>query len=126
MPGDASARKNLSLPKERRLQQTWEFEKVRREGQRLVKGCLILNWRIAEGQMFSRLGVISSRKIGNAVHRARARRLIREAFRLHQCELSPPSDLVVVARPSIHGKKFEQVEKDFLLLTKEAKLLGAA
>src|SRR3954466_6081541 len=126
MPGDASARKNLSLPKERRLQQTWEFEKVRREGQRLVKGCLILNWRIAEGQMFSRLGVISSRKIGNAVHRTRARRLIREAFRLHQHQIAPSSDLVLIARPSIQEKTFGQVEKDFLLLLKEAKLQGAA
>ena len=123
MPGDVPAGKKLSLPKSRRLQQAWEFEKVRREGQRLVKGCLILNWRTAAEQQFCRIGVITSRKIGNAVRRARARRLMREAFRQHQHELTH-ADLVLIARPSIHGKEFAQVEKDFLLLTKEAKLRG--
>src|SRR5436190_7534916 len=125
MPGDVPAGKKLSLPKSHRLQNGWEFEKVRREGRRLVKGCLILNWRIAEGRKFSRIGVISSRKIGDAVARSRARRLMREAFRLHQYELASPSDLVLVARPSIQEKQFHQVEKDFLLLAKEAKLIGA-
>jgi ribonuclease P protein component len=126
MPGDAPAVKTFSLPKSHRLQKTWEFEKVRREGQRLVKGCLILNWRIVEGQKFCRLGIISSRKIGNAVVRSRARRLIREVFRLHRGELSPASDLIFIARPSIQEKGYSQVEKDFLLLTREAKLRGNA
>src|SRR3954467_206597 len=125
MPGDVPAGARFSFPKSRRLQQGWEFEKIRREGRRLVKGCLILNWRIAEGRPYSRVGVISSRKIGNAVHRARARRLMREAFRLHQHQIAPSSDLVLIARPSIQEKTFGQVEKDFLLLLKEAKLQGA-
>ena len=124
MPGDVPAGSNFSLPKTRRLQRAWEFEKVRREGQRLVKGCLILNWRFAEGQKFSRIGVISSRKIGNAVARSRARRLMREAFRLHHWELNKTVDLVLIARPSIKRKSFQQVEKDFLTLAREAKILG--
>ena len=44
-------------------------------------------------------------KIGNAVARSRARRLMRESFRLHQRELARPVDLVLVARPSIAGKE---------------------
>ena len=123
MPGDVPVLK-LSLPKSHRLQKTWEFEKVRRDGKRLVRGCLILNWKPVEGSQFCRVGIITSRKIGNAVHRARARRLMREAFRRHQHEIQSPSDLVLVARPSIKGKIFAQVQKDFLLLLKEAKLRG--
>ncbi len=55
--------------------------------------------------------------------RSRARRLLRESFRLHQNELSYPLDLVLVARPSIVGKRFTDVERDFLTTLRKAGLL---
>ena len=55
--------------------------------------------------------------------RNRARRLLRETFRLHQRDLAPPVDLVLVARPSIVGKGFAEVEKDFLTTLRKARLL---
>ncbi|MGN6386912.1 MAG: ribonuclease P protein component [Verrucomicrobiota bacterium] len=125
MPGEVPAGA-LKFPKSRRLQKNWEFERVRREGKRLVKGCLILNWRSSEGLRECKLGVVTSKKIGNAVERSRARRLMRQAFRLHQNEIERKSELVLVARPSIGGKDFLEVEKDFLRLLKEAKLRGEA
>jgi ribonuclease P protein component len=71
----------------------------------------------------SRLGVITTRKLGNAVARSRARRLLRESFRRHQLELARPVDLVLVARPSIAGKSFIQVEHEFLATARKAGLL---
>ncbi|MES1181107.1 MAG: ribonuclease P protein component [Verrucomicrobiota bacterium] len=70
----------------------------------------------------SRLGVVTSKKIGDAPDRSRARRLLRESFRLHQHEFSQPVDLVLVARNSIAGKSFAGVEKDFLAAVKRAGL----
>ena len=55
--------------------------------------------------------------------RTRARRLLRETFRAHQHELEHPLDLVLVARPSIVGKQFADVEKDFLTTLRKARLL---
>ena len=55
--------------------------------------------------------------------RVRARRLLREVFRLHQLELTQPLDLVLVARPSIVGKRFAEVEHDFLAALRQGKLL---
>ena len=55
--------------------------------------------------------------------RNRARRLLRESFRLHQHELAQPVDLVLVARPSISGKGLADVEKDFLTTLRKAGLL---
>jgi ribonuclease P protein component len=55
--------------------------------------------------------------------RSRARRLLRECFRLHQHDLRQPIDLVLVARPSILGKGFSEVEKDFLTTLRKAGLL---
>ncbi len=73
----------------------------------------------------SRVGVITSRKVGNAVERSRARRLLRESFRRHQHELAGPLDMVLVARPSIAGKTFAQVEQDFLTAARKAGFLQA-
>jgi ribonuclease P protein component len=106
-----------------RIKQSRDFLKVRETGRRIVHGCLIANWRELPGEGPARLGVVSSRKIGGAVVRNRARRLIREAFRLHRSGLAHSVDLVLVARPSIAGKSFASVEKDFLATLSKAGLL---
>ena len=125
MPGEAPAGGRLRFREAQRLQKSWEFERVKLEGQRLVKGCLILNWRAAEGtsQDQSRLGVVTSRKIGNAVVRSRARRLLREVFRRHQREFVAPFDMVLIARHSIGDKEYGQVERDFVAAAKQAKIV---
>jgi len=106
-----------------RIKQGRDFARVRQEGQRLVLGCLIANWRRLPADSPSRLGVITAGKVGNAVLRNRARRLLRQSFRIHQHELAQPLDLVLVARPSIAGKGFSAVEKDFLTTLRKAGLL---
>jgi len=88
----------------------------------MVSGCLIANWRLSRGGTGSRLGVITSGRIGNAVVRSRTRRLLREAFRLHQNDLRAGVDLVLIARNSIAGKRLADVEKDFLTILRKAGL----
>jgi ribonuclease P protein component len=109
-----------------RLQQSRDFARVRQHGERLVLGCLIANWRRLPADSVSRLGVITASRIGNAVARNRARRLLRETFRLHQHDLAAPVELVLVARPSIAGKGFAAVEQDFLTTLRKARLLKRA
>ena len=114
--------KSLGLGRERRIKQGRDFRRIRNEGKRLSSGCLIANWASAAGPD-SRIGIITARKIGNAVVRARARRLLREAFRLHQRELQTTADIVLVARPSIAGKGFQEVERDLLEAFRRGRLL---
>jgi len=76
-----------------RLKLGRDFVRVRRQGRRLPCGCFIANWQVLPAGSPTRLGVITAKSIGNAVVRARARRLLREAFRLHQHDLAQPVDL---------------------------------
>ncbi len=121
MPGDSPQR--LRFGRTSRIKQGRDFARVRREGERLTMGCLVANWQCLPSVSQSRLGVITSGKLGNAVRRNRARRLLREVFRLHQLELVRPVDLVMVARPSIVGKSMAAVERDFLTTLRKAGLL---
>lgn len=117
----AAASHPQALPRGRRLQLPSEFSRVRNLGRRLVCGCLILNWKQAP---VARLGVVTSRKLGSAVLRSRARRLLRECFRRHQGDLVHPVELVLVARNSINGRKLEAVEVDFLRALKREGLIA--
>jgi ribonuclease P protein component len=119
----AESPKRLRLNRASRLAQSRDFARVRQQGQRLVLGCLIANWNRLPDGASPKLGVVTSKKIGGAVQRSRARRLLRESFRQHQHEFAQPVELVLVARNSIAGKKFADVEKDFLAALNRANLL---
>jgi ribonuclease P protein component len=120
MAGMPSSR--LLFPRANRLKSPGEFARAKVQGRRLVCGCLIANVLPRPAGQASRLGVVTSKKIGGAVARSRARRLMRECFRLHQRELSRPVDLVLVARPSIVGKKLAEVENDLMQVLRQARL----
>jgi ribonuclease P protein component len=115
--------KRLRLGRPSRLAQNRDFARVRQQGQRLVVGCLIANWNKLPDGSAPRLGVVTSKKIGNAPARSRARRLLRESFRQHQHEFAQPVEIVLVARNSIVEKDFAGVEKDYLAALQRAKLL---
>ena len=112
-----------SFPKSNRIQASADFRANRESGNRLAKGCILANWKSLSSGDPSRLGVITSRRIGKAHIRNHARRLMRECFRLHQHELLQPVDLVLVARRSIVDRRFYSVERHFLSLLKKAGLL---
>ena len=114
------------LPRSQRVQRSAEFAHIRQTGRRMVRGVLIANWTALPPDSPSRVGVITSRKIGSAVVRNRARRLLREAFRLHQHELQQPATIILVARNSIAGQGLAGVERDYVAVLRQAGLLCPA
>jgi len=73
-----------------------------------------------------RLGVVSSRKVGGAVLRTKARRMLREVFRKNRHQLKGAVDIVLVARATIVKASYQAIEEDFLVLASKAGLCSAA
>jgi ribonuclease P protein component len=111
------------LGRSSRIEQSGEFARIRQQGQRIVVGCLIANWQRLPDGAKPKLGVVTSKKIGGAVQRNRARRLLRESFRQHQFELVQPVEIILIARNSIAGRALAEVEKDYLTALRRAGLL---
>lgn len=88
----------LSLPKPARLHRRAEFLRVRERGVSRGGKYLSLGGWIDPAGGLPRGGVITSRKVGNAVERSRARRRLREIFRVHRPQLAAGLHMVMVAR----------------------------
>lgn len=67
---------------------------------------------LANGLPHDRLGIIASRRLGGAVQRNRAKRLIREIFRLHK-HSAAGWDVVIIPRPEMLEADLPSLEADF-------------
>ncbi len=105
------------------LKQNHEFRRLYNKGKRAVSPCLAVYCR-KTGRPQSRLGITTGVKLGNAVKRNFARRRIRELYRIHEGELIPGCDLVVVARTRLLFVRWRELERDFLRLMKKLELLA--
>lgn len=70
----------------------------------------------------NRLGISVSKKVGNSVVRSRSKRLITESYRLNEKNLKTGYDFVFIARNSIEGKSFFEVEEAMKKLFSKAGL----
>jgi ribonuclease P protein component len=83
--------------RDRRLTHARQFQAVYAGKVRRSRGVLAVSGA-PNGVGRARLGLAVGVRVGNAAKRARAKRLIREAFRLSQDDLPPGLDLVVSVR----------------------------
>ena len=98
-----------------RLRRTAEFQAVRAEGRRIDCGTFLFTFLPRTGDSpVRRLGVIASRRVGNAVVRNQGKRRLREVFRLHQSELPSHCDVVMIVRRSLRNESFARTETRFL------------
>lgn len=106
------------LPKKYRLTKDKDFVNVRKNGRRAHSKYFVLTW-VSNQLNSSRFGIIASKKVGNAVQRHRAARLLRESLRHHLDDVGLGYDFVIIARAGIVNQKQPAVEEELLnLLTK--------
>jgi ribonuclease P protein component len=101
------------FPPSQRLKKRLEFQTAQGTGKKAVLPhfVLLLYARATEGE--ARLGVVASRRVGNAVVRNRAKRLVREAFRATRNLFTPGMDVVVIVRRPLEGMKLDDVRREW-------------
>jgi len=63
---------------------------------------------------YSRMAVVTSRKIGNAVERNRTRRRARELFRRNKAHLTFAMDILLIAKKDVHSATGQDLRQRYL------------
>jgi ribonuclease P protein component len=126
--GKPAAPKRFKFPKSARLLRPLDFQRAYKRGRRLLGDLLVVFCVRAEprdnnARPVSRLGICASNKIGDACARNRAKRLVREAWRLVSSEVAPGWDVVVNCRSAACRSNFRGVDAALRALCVEAGLL---
>lgn len=109
-----------TLPRARRLRRRTEFQRVFDAGRRVHGRYFTIIASPGAGDRPvdtestgpGRLGIVASRRLGGAVVRNRAKRLIREVFRT-EAQLRPALDLIVIPKPALLDAPWSALRDDF-------------
>ncbi|MCL4817522.1 MAG: ribonuclease P protein component [Vicinamibacteria bacterium] len=97
------------MARPRRLRSGADIRRVLKEGLRL-DGALFVLFALDRPQPLARLGLAVGRRVGDAVRRNRAKRLLREAFRAAAPQRG--TDLVAVGKPGLPERSADEVKRE--------------
>ena len=119
----AAPRGSRRLSRRQRLRASALFEEAFNGGRRCHGRLLVMWMRTGPGASL-RLGVVASRRaFRRSVDRSRAKRLLREAYRLNRSLLSGAVDVVLVGRRDILTASRQDVERDLMAVAARAGLV---
>ncbi len=95
------------------IRENYIFRRLYAKGKTAVTPLLAV-YAKRNGQPGNRLGLTVSTKVGGAVVRNRVRRRLREIYRLHEEQLRPGWDVVVVARIKAAHSSYAALERSLL------------
>jgi ribonuclease P protein component len=103
-------RSDQTFAAERHVRRRPEFQRIYELGER-VRARLMTVMVLANDRPVSRLGIAATRKLGGAVVRNRAKRLVREVFR--RANVPVGLDIVVIPRPEMLDAEYRVIEAEF-------------
>jgi ribonuclease P protein component len=111
------------FPKSARLARAAEFDRVKRNGVSCHGRFMVLSVLRNSPSTETKIGFITSRRVGGAVQRNRVRRKLREIVRMARPDLLPSLWLVLVARKSAAEASFQSLQCEWLQLAGKASIL---
>ncbi len=85
------------------------FSAIYKRGKSVGDRYVVLFYR-KNGLDYNRIAFLASKKVGNSVKRNRARRLMKESYRLTGLNVPSGYDFIFIARSTIEGAKCRQVQ----------------
>jgi ribonuclease P protein component len=116
-------RARLRFPKTARLLNSRDFRKVREKGKSSQGRLLRLGVLKDSAAQTSRIGFVTSKRVGGAVDRNKTRRRLREIIRADRPRLVPGFDIVVVAKSTAASATFDELRAEWLLLARRLSIL---
>lgn len=114
------------FPKRLRVRTNKEFRQAYEQDCAAHGRWMVVFRREGAGAGF-RLGVVASRKVGGSPERARAKRRLREAYRLNRRLFEPEQgDVIVVARRGAVTSSWPKLVAEFVQLARKAGFREAA
>ncbi len=105
------------------LRKKSDFDAIYRAGRSVPDRYVVLFLR-KNDLPYSRTAFLASKKVGNSVQRNRAKRLMRESYRLNEDKFSAGYDIIFIARNTINGRKLKDVEKSMMNAAARGKVTG--
>ncbi|HZK42851.1 MAG TPA: ribonuclease P protein component [Syntrophomonadaceae bacterium] len=109
------------LAKDNRISKTTDYNNIYKNGKK-IPGKYIITYILNNDLGHNRYGIVTSKKIGNAVIRNKAKRRLRSIIRLNMKKIKPSHDIVIIGRYKIRGIKFALLSKDFITVMRKSGL----
>ena len=100
----------FSLPE--RIRKKKEFNHLYKKGKR-YRGKYFNLIYLSSASSFSRMAVVVSKKVGNAVKRNKIKRWIRTLFRRNKSLLKAPLDIIIIAKKEILESSWLTLKGDY-------------
>jgi ribonuclease P protein component len=110
------------LPRDLRLTRPDDYARVKREGRNFASRLLVLG--VAPNAVgHNRYGIVVTRRLGGAVERNRAKRVVRACLRALHDTLQPGYDITIICRQGIVSQSAPALIPDLARLLKQAGLV---
>ncbi|MDF1659730.1 MAG: ribonuclease P protein component [Verrucomicrobiales bacterium] len=113
----------MKFPRSRRITRRSDFQLVRTKGKSVHGRFLVLGYFKDSEEAPSKLGLITTKRLGNAVIRNRVRRKLRGIMQRIGDRFSPGHWFVLIARNAAAEATSEQLEKEWKWLMHRADLM---